>query len=215
MNMQIKRTANAGVLLTLDGVSLLLDGVCNRVEAYLATPEQIRRQLLESPADGVAFSHSHSDHYDASFVAAYLEKTAGPIIGPADIPFCTEQVCQIKGVRVTPVKSRHIGKVEQAGHCSFVIEGSACVWFTGDAAPAQWHNRSDLPKPDVLIAPYAYAIGLGWEQTKALGAKKVVLLHLPERSEDVYGLWNSVESTIGSAPSPEVYIPQMGEEIHL
>ena len=36
--MEIRRTANAGVLLKLDGVRILLDGLCDRVEGYLPTP---------------------------------------------------------------------------------------------------------------------------------------------------------------------------------
>ncbi len=212
--MQIKRTASSGVLLELDGVQILLDGVSQQVGSYLPTPPHIRQALLEELPDGLAFTHSHPDHYEASFASAYLQKAAGPVIGPADIPLCREETVQIGTVRVTPVESRHIGKTGGVRHCSFVVEGSRCLWFMGDAAPAQWRRRMDLPRPDVLLIPFAYAIGSSWEQTKALGASQIVLLHLPDPGNDPYALWDGVRQTVG-ADWNSLYIPKMGEHITL
>ena len=160
--MDIKRTANAGVLLQLDGVRILLDGVCREEFPYLGTPETERSELLQNPPDGLLLTHGHADHYDPSFVSAYLQKAAGPVLGPADIPFCTGQSGHVGQARITALPSRHIGKTAPMEHLSFILEGSTCVWFLGDASPLQWRGREDLPKPDVLIAPYAYAFGSGW-----------------------------------------------------
>lgn len=213
--MQIKRTASAGVLLELDGVRLLLDGVCGEVMPYLPTPESERAALLASPPDAIAFTHGHADHCDPSFIPAYLEKAAGPIMGPADIPLCQAGSKQIGSVTVAMVESRHLGKSDGAMHCSYIVEGSQCVWFLGDAAPAQWRKRTDLPRPDVLIAPYAYATGSSWQLCKDLGAKTVVLLHLPERSNDPFGLWDAVMQTVGEDPVPKLLIPAMGQTVCL
>ena len=208
--MIIRRTANAGVLLQMDGISLLLDGVRQEVTPYLATPRQERQALLETPPDAVLFTHKHADHYDAGFLSAYLQKTAGPVIGPADIPHCAQEAVTLGTVRITPVSSRHIGKKEPMEHMSFIIQGSRCVWFPGDASPLQWQGKQ-LPKPDVLIGPYAYAIGSGWEITKKLGTGALVLLHLPEKDNDPYGLWTQVENTVKGQDGPKVYIPAIGE----
>ena len=197
----------------MDGVSLLLDGVCGEVIPYLPTPESERNALLQSPPDCVAFTHGHQDHCDASFISAYLEKTAGPVLGPADIPYCTAGERRIGDVTVTPVANRHLGKSDGALHCSYVIRGSQCVWFMGDAAPASWRKRPDLPRPDVIIGPYAYATGNAWQLCKDLGAKTVVLLHLPEKQNDPYGLWEAVAQTVGEDKAPQLLIPAMGETI--
>ena len=83
----------------------------------------------------------------------------------------------------------------------------------GDAAPLQWKDRSDLPKADVLIAPFAYAnTKTAWELSCSL-AEKVVLLHLPQLGNDPYGLWQSVNNTAAGASN--LYIPQIGETIEI
>lgn len=213
--MEIQRTANAGVLLRLDDVRILLDGVCREVKPYPATPQAIRSELLRNHPDVVVFSHAHEDHYDERFVSEYLQNTAGPVLGPADIPFCSREALSIGGVTISPVDSHHMGKTEPMGHRSYVIQGSKCVWFMGDASPLHWTQRTDLPRPDVLMAPYGFAIGHGWDVTKALNPGVIVLLHLPDRRSDVYGLWDAVEHSVAKDSHPAVLIPEMGETIRL
>ena len=118
-------------------------------------------------------------------------------------------------VRITPVSSKHIGAVgKRCRHVSFILEGSRCVWFLGDATPLQWQNCQELPKLDVMIAPYAYASSpMGWHITKQLNPKLLVLLHLPFRNEDPAGLWPAVEQTIGTDRSVRVLVPELGQTI--
>ena len=212
--MEIKRTANAGCLLTLDGSKILMDGVCREVKPYPATPPDIRDALLRQLPEGVLVTHRHKDHYDASFVSAYVQNAAGPVLGPADIPFCTRETTRIGNVEIRCVPSRHIGRTEPMDHMSFVLRGSKCVWFLGDASPLLWKHRADLPMPDVMIVPYAYAIGSGWEICKQLGAQDVVLLHLPPWEEDPFGLWKAVEDTVTEA-FPRLHIPEMGDTVSI
>ena len=212
--MEIRRTANAGVLLKLDGVSILMDGVCREVKPYPATPPEEREALSKCWPDVVAFTHAHKDHYDPGYAAAY-QHTGGVILGPASLPGChgSMEDTVVKGVYIQPVVSRHIGLGgKDVDHASFVVQGSRCVLFLGDAAPCQWRGR-ELPKPDVLIVPYAYCnTPSSWALTKSFGAETVILLHMPNREEDTIGLWPAVEAvTIGE----NLLIPRMGETIKL
>ena len=207
--MEIQRTANAGALLKMDGVSILLDGLCDGIDIYLPTPTTIADSLLAEPPDVLAFTHNHPDHYSEALLLPYRKQNLRPILGPEYLP---AEGMRIGEVTITPVSSRHIGKTEPGlSHHSLIMQGRKCVWFMGDAAPLQWKDRTNLPKADVLIAPFAYAnTKTSWELSCTL-ADKVVLLHLPERNNDPYGLWQAVESvTVGAR---NLFIPQMGETI--
>lgn len=209
--MEIQRTANAGVLLKMDGVSILLDGLADRVEGYLPTPPDIARQLLDNPPDILAFTHRHADHCSSTLLLPYRKQNLRPIYGPE---LLHTGAVQVGDVTVSPVESRHLGKAEQGlQHVSYIIKGSQCVWFTGDAAPLQWKNRTDLPKPDVLIAPYAYGnTKAAWELSRSL-TDKVVLLHLPDKEKDVWGLWKGVEDIASKDQNAKLWIPEIGEWI--
>ncbi len=211
--MKIRRTANAGVLLELDGVTVLLDGVCREVKPYPVTPPEERALLSRCYPDVVAFTHNHKDHYDPAYAAEYAQQTGGVVLGPAGLGAL--QSLTKGSVTVTPVPSRHIGGAGRTtSHVSYIIRGTKCVWFLGDASPSLWRNREDLPKPDVVIAPYAYAnTPAGWRATKALGAETVIILHLPERQQDTLGLWDAVEAVTGQEKN--VLIPRMGHTVTL
>jgi L-ascorbate metabolism protein UlaG (beta-lactamase superfamily) len=208
--MELTRTANAGVLLKLDGVTILMDGVCREVKPYPATPPEIKAQLTENMPLIVAFTHNHKDHYDPGFAAAALQKN-GVIFGPADCHGSMEERT-VNSVRITPIPSRHIGAAgKTTNHASFLIQGSKRIFFTGDAAPSQWRGMC-LPMPDVLIVPYAYCnTPAAWAAACALGAAKVVLLHMPKRQDDTIGLWKAVEETVGD--NSRFCAPEMNETI--
>lgn len=209
--MEIQRTANAGCLLKMDGVSILLDGLADRIEGYLPTPPSIAQELLDNPPDALVFTHYHKDHCSDALLSQYRKQNLRPIFGPE---LLHKGTVQIGKVTITPVESRHLGKSEPGlQHVSYIIKGSQCVWFMGDAAPLQWKGRNDLPRPDLLIGPYAYAnTKSAWELTKSL-ADKMILLHLPLPEEDSYGLWDSVKKTVESNGNITLWIPEIGEKV--
>ena len=209
--MEIQRTANAGCLLKMDGVSFLLDGLADRVEGYLPTPTEMAERLLKNPPDILVFTHNHPDHCSRALLSQYRKQNLRPILGPE---LLHKGAVQVGNATITPVESRHLGRVEpDLQHVSFIIQGSKCIWFMGDAAPLQWKNRTDLPKPDVLIAPYAYGNTKAvWDMSCSL-AENIVLLHLPDRDKDLYRLWDGVDTTTAQRNGVNLWIPQIGETI--
>lgn len=204
----IKRTANAGVLLELDGKKILLDGVSRQTGSFLQTPGHIKDELQNSYPDLVAVTHRHQDHCDPEFEELYTETTGRRVIGPNE----RGRKIHCGDVTIWVESSRHIGR-HDCRHVSFILEGSCCVWFVGDASPNQWHRRADLPKPDVLIVPFAYCVtASAWRQTCQLGAKSVVLIHMPNQDNDPLGIWQAVGETVGSS---EIFIPQMEEFVKI
>lgn len=213
--MLLRRVSNAGVLLQLDGVKLLLDGFCSTVGPYLATPASIGQSLLADPPDLVAFTHDHPDHCDHALAEQYHRQTLRPVLGPENLPCGTTTRGIAAGwVSVLPIKSRHIGKEYfHIPHVSFDIEGSKTVWFLGDAVPSQWHGIDR--KCHVLIAPFAYATTeAAWRRTCEL-ADHVVLVHMPLRENDPAGLWPQVEAVTGAYCPVQLYMPAIGETIEI
>ena len=211
--MEIIRTANAGVLLKLDGITILLDGVCREVKPYPATPPEMRASLMENWPDVVAFTHNHKDHYDPTYAAAYLQQTGRVILGPGQVKGSMEPMT-VGDVTVMPLPSRHIGAAgREVDHASFIVKGSKCLWFMGDSAPSQWRDK-ELPKPDVIVVPYAYMnTPASWSQTQSFGAKETILLHMPPRNTDSAGLWPAVETAVGDLE--KLLIPDMGQILHI
>lgn len=218
--MELRRTANAGFLLKLDGAMIALDGVCLEVPPYQAAPPAERDRLLAAPPDLLAFTHDHADHFDPAFASAFQKHTGRPILGTGQVatalPDCRvqQEAALIRGVRVGAVPTRHIGKSGlTTQHLSFIIEGSRCIWFAGDATPTALGAITGFPRPDVLIAPYAYVTtGAALRVVQALGPKQLVLTHLPLRGHDPDGLWASVDAMLPQCGIP-VSIPDISETL--
>ena len=211
--MRISRVSNAGALIELDGVRILLDGFCTGHGPYLATPPAIWDQLLADPPDMLAFTHEHPDHFDAQMAELYHKQTLRPVLGPENLPCGTTSRGIAHGfVSILPIKSRHIGKEYfHVPHVSYAINGSKSVWFLGDAVPSQWHGIDR--KCHVLIAPFAYALSeSAWRMTCQL-AEHVVLVHMPLRENDPYGLWQQLEQTLDDSSGVQALIPEIGQSI--
>ncbi len=202
--MTITRTANAGVLLEMDDVSVLLDGICGEVPPYPATPQAIRERLYDTLPQAVAFTHTHIDHYDQHFAQHFMNTTGKEIVSPAG---CREM--QVENVRIQSLDTRHMGR-NDVEHISLVLTGSKCVWFMGDASPTAFKQMETFPKPDVLMVPFAYLNSKSSvETTKRMGAKWIVALHMPDVSNDVYQIRETVQNCI--ANEPHIRILEIGE----
>ena len=216
--MELRRTANAGFLLTLDGVTIAMDGVCLAVSPYQATPPAELGRLLAAPPDLLSYTHDHVDHFDPDFARRFQ----GMILGTEQIAQAlpggkvTMEPVTIGNVKVTPVPTRHIGKSGvTTSHQSLVIEGSKRVFFMGDATPAQLSSLLRFGKPDVLIAPFAYAAtASAVRMVNEAVPETLVLTHLPLRENDPAQLWPAVEAMLPGFSTP-VLIPEMGETVYL
>ena len=215
------RTANAGGLLELDGITVLLDGICGGVGPYLPTPPALLEELAGRRVDLAAFTHAHPDHLDPDGAQECLYAWGGPpVLGTRAVretlspwPVTVGEGVSAGGVTVTPIPSRHIGAAYRTlEHSSLLIEGSWRLLFAGDAAPTQWEGGSI--RPDVLLAPFAYAATpAAWRIVERLAPERLVLLHLPARDNDPEGLWQTVEITLSRCRGIPVTIPAMGESI--
>lgn len=219
--LRFTRTANAGGLLELDGIAVLLDGICGGVGPYLPTPPALLEELAGRRVDLAAFTHAHPDHLDPDGTQECLYAWGGPpVLGTRAVaealspwPVTVGEGVSAGGVAVTPIPSRHIGAAYRTvEHSSLLIEGSRRLLFAGDAAPTQWEGSSI--RPDVLFAPFAYAATpAAWRIVERLAPERLVLLHLPARDNDPEGLWQAVETTLSRCQGIPVTLPDMGETL--
>ena len=115
-----------------------------------------------------------------------------------------------------PVASRHLGMTgKECPHFSFILEGSRCVWFMGDAAPTQWRNRGELPHPDVIIAPFAYAATESVWKTICSLTETLILVHMPIQEDDPAGIWAAVRQITEGKNPIRVFIPEVGEVLNI
>ena len=205
--MRFLRTANAGGLITLDGVRIAMDGVCGLVAPYLETPTELREYLQEKVPDAVGFTHLHPDHFHSGYLD-FCKQTGTVLLLPG-----TEKV-QVGNVEIQPIITRHLGRVESdLIHNSFLIFGSQNILFAGDAAPSELQSVKNV---DVLIAPYAYVTtSAGIRAVTSTGAKRLILVHMPVVDPDPYGIWDSARAGIAKCDAFEVVIPQMGQEVEI
>lgn len=204
--MEIIRTANAGVLIKADDTEILIDGVCEELKPYKGTPCSIKKELLEKLPDAFAYTHTHKDHYDNVFADEYKKDKIRSVIGPDLSDFL-----QVGDLSVYAIPTRHIGK-NDVPHVSFVLKGSKCVWFMGDASPAEIKKITGFPKPDILIVPFAYVnTKSSLEQTKSFNAVKIIVLHMPDKENDEFGLWEAVEKNCYYEEN--IIIPEIGEKV--
>ena len=205
--MRFLRTANAGGLITLDGVRILMDGVCEAVAPYLQTPPELREYLQEKVPDAVGFTHLHPDHFHSGYLD-FCTQAGTVILLPG-----AEKI-SVKGIRIAPLETRHLGKTDPSlQHNSFLIQGSQTVLFTGDASPVELAGITGV---DVLIAPYAYvSTSAGIKAAAATGAKHLVLVHMPGTDPDLYGIWDSVRTGLSRCTHFSVTVPEMGEDLQI
>ena len=116
-------------------------------------------------------------------------------------------------VQIIAIPSRHMGaEYRDTPHYSFLLKGSALVWFMGDASPLQWQGMDRMPHPDLLIAPFAYAsTTAAWQIMESLAPKRVLLTHLPSRDQDAQGLWDAVDTVVSEYGEGRVRTPPIGE----
>ncbi len=196
------------MLIELDNISILLDGVAEEFPPYEGTPIAVREELLADFPDIVAFTHAHKDHCDMDFCKRYSQDTGRRVYNADDTI-----MENIGGVEILSVCTRHIGRAD-INHVSYVINGSKTLWFMGDASPIELKKFIGFPSPDVIVVPYAYTITeSAWRSTIEVGADNIILLHLPLRENDIHNLRSMTEDV--TKGDKRLSIPEMGQIIKM
>ena len=218
--MRFTRTACAGGLLELDGVCILFDGVGLPVQDYPPTPPDILNDLLSRQIDLLAFSHTHPDHFSPAFVIHYLSRRDVFLAGPEDMSAALDDIpveagsIRLGDVTVTPLPCRHMGRKESLPHRAYLVEGSVCVLFLGDASPLPWRDIDLRPIPDVVIAPLGFALTeVAWLSVEHLRPGLLIMTHFSEEARDASELRAAARLVAKRHSEQKVVIPVLGETV--
>jgi L-ascorbate metabolism protein UlaG (beta-lactamase superfamily) len=172
-------TANAGVMITIDGKKLLIDALNSSVHPlYKRTPEDIAEKLINGipPYDSITavlITHSHLDHFDEKKVAELLDKSPDTVVVSTSevISIIREQLkvkddsrlislspnrqestrLELQGIGITAFALTHEGNIDNnIDNLAFLIEGSKNILHLGDAAPIR-ENYVTLELPQLEL----------------------------------------------------------------
>lgn len=193
--------SNAGVVLALGGVSLMVDGIYNAGGLpFSDVPGDI---LAAVRPDYLAFTHTHHDHLDQGRLEAYLavRLVQGLLLPPgvrADrhgapgvVMKGTGGTVAWRGLTVRWARTPHLDHAKPEHHSFVVAGGGAAVLVAGDAMPSPQlaalcaGERLDA----ALLTPFFLQDPEGRRLLETIGVPDQVLLyHLPRVEDDAHNL---------------------------
>lgn len=205
--LKIFHTVNSGLFLFDGENGLLIDAIYSEKCDFSPMPKEIIQQLLsqEGPlaqANGVLFTHFHSDHFDAELLQSFLRvRPTLQIYGPG-LQKGISHVCSVPpdtflismaGSSILAKNTIHDGSgLRNAPHQSYLIQmGSENVFIAGDADLKQSEANTFLPYLEapvkaVFCNPFQLFSPQGIAFFRLLAPQQVYLYHLPFESDDHY-----------------------------
>lgn len=228
--MKLARVSNAGLWVEANGLRFLLDGLHGQPPPpYCGMDPGWEAALFSSlpPADVVAFTHGHPDHFCPQVAARYLAARpqsavyAGPDVLAALRAQGIKNPCYgwdgpgPGGLRAIP--ARHIGaQYRTAPHSALYLPGPEPLLFAGDAspAPASFFPPGAAVETHILAAAFAFFIGPPFQRVvrQRIRPKRAYVLHLPLPQADELGLAGQIQQNIAGDPLP-VTILGLGQRV--
>ena len=199
MDCKVTLTANAGVIVNLDGTSILIDALHNTFAAeFSSLSEERSNQVLTlcdlTPPTAILISHAHPDHYSASLIdEATLRYPDACVIFPERDFSGKTSMWKLGNITVTsvPLLHRRAPEYPPADNFSFIIRhDNKTLFFPGDAEPTSDEMKVLVSTfhPDVAFLPFIWATLPSCRNVlAALNPKNAVLLHLPFPELDTFG----------------------------
>lgn len=199
MKCKITLTANAGVIIKLEDMCILIDALhCEPTERFSTlSPEQVEtvfKLLHSSPPDVMLVTHSHPDHY--SRLLTERAKTEFPkmeIILPWRSE-CPTRSAVIGNTDISwlPLEHMPLSIVEDRTNYGFCIRcGESLIFTPGDAdlhSPAVAESVAGM-KPSLALLPFPWlTLPSAKNVYDSLAPEKTLLLHLPFDDSDRYNI---------------------------
>lgn len=202
MNVSVTLFVNAGMLVTVDGTSFLVD-VFHNIETILFSsvkPEQYEKILSVpevSDAGLLIYTHFHPDHYSRKMTEDFL--TAHPdvtVLGPVpscdpSVPFTADEIDhEYGGLRFRFYRTPHEGRrFSETALYSFTVEKDGVLLYfgaDGEVASPKIAEILNGRRPDLAILNFPWvATSKGREFVEnEMRPKHVFIVHVPFPEDD-------------------------------
>lgn len=207
MKTAVFHSVNSALYLYNRGTGILVDAVHSGTRSgFSLMPPALDAQLkhhtgLFTHADGLIFTHTHSDHYDPDGLRTALDVSKPPLVYGPDLTESTAPVQVIRpGLKsihigqaeISAIKTDHMGGNSPAGpHECFIIRmGSENLFVAADAdlnSPLAASIMAQNPVIDLAFFNlYHLALPAGQDFIREMRPSRVFLYHLPFAKDDIY-----------------------------
>lgn len=201
--MQITVLCNAGLALSYEGNTLLIDAPNETIAPFCQLDDDEWNRIInhEPPYNqicGFWFTHEHPDHYSKEKISAYLNRwPETPVFVPQKEvrgkfcigPFVIEYQRFDHAPMDVPVPPHVV---------TLISAGNRTVYIAADAKLDVEAHKSFLKGQQVDIA-FWNSMYLSRPETRNLlqsAAKQNYIYHMPETRPDSYGLWRKLEKNL-------------------
>ena len=214
-NLKFEYINNCAVLLEIDGMKVLCDGLISDNTPFDKMPKDIEKQIIDGEGEysdlkGMLFSHCHNDHFSGYKLTRYLERNHGayvavPEIARLDWDYLWDlgaNVLRLEGA-VGGVRTRDFDGLSfeymKTAHLTFNYPEHFIFNLLGKDTNVILTADMDLLNMELLERitrkehSYLFISNImlwhkEWrEYIDALGFEKVFIYHVPDEGNDVYG----------------------------
>lgn len=199
----VRLTANAGVLLCINGKKILVDALHNRyTEVFSSVPDDLLYEIAHGEGefreiDLIVFTHDHPDHYNREWTQEFLRNHPDThMVSPIGdfsreniiVLKAQEETHEIRGIKLECVRLTHEGEqfrdVVNYGY-KFTVDGftATVLGDSGSENIPQVFGGADLA---LYNFPF-FTVLRGKKMIEKLRPKRMIAYHLPYEEKDTNG----------------------------
>lgn len=234
--LSVTLTANAGMLLSVGGVAVLVDALHEtRTDRFSPVPASLSEAVIEgkppfSRVDAAFVTHLHADHYSRVLMGRFLERHPETRLYLPARHFARQDVMEEDGSADLPhggvvhwLRTPHAGEAYQnVVHFGLVIEMGGlriAVPMDGEISREQAERFTAFGAVDVAVLNFPWiALGAGRQLLlSVLRPRATIVCHLPVLAEDTLGYGASTRRAARRAMADEVvrFLSEPGESLVL
>ena len=241
-NFEIIYLANCGLYIESEGTSVLVDALFSKDTPFDSLEPIVEHNIINaagkfSHIDGILFTHTHPDHFDAGKVSSFMEKhSETKLLMPSDeesgrMEAFTEQVPEdrltlmegefwqrktinIGSLKVSYFKTGHISYDYSQHYCFLIENNDKAILVTGDTELAEFSRMGELSNLNNCTAFFNPIVLGKLDWVKNIAGLKILhmyIYHIPSEKKDSHGYR---KMAVKNAERAEAYLPDCQLLLH-